>query len=53
MARSNASTYDRSREAIDAGAVAVGLGSVWTADGSSILTRVDPRTIDVVDRIDG
>ena len=44
--------YDRSREGVDPTAVAAGLGSVWTTDGSRRLTRIDPASIKIVDRID-
>ena len=43
--------YDRSREGLEPTAVAAGLGSVWTTDGSSTLTRVGPRTLTINDRI--
>ena len=42
-------TYDRSRESSDPTAVAAGLGSVWTTDGSRWLTRLDPKTLTVSD----
>jgi DNA-binding SARP family transcriptional activator/ABC-type branched-subunit amino acid transport system substrate-binding protein/DNA-binding beta-propeller fold protein YncE len=44
--------YDRSRESLDPSGLAVGLGSVWTTDGSRRLTRVDPTTMKVVGRYD-
>lgn len=47
--------YDQSRESLDptsVAAVAAGLGSVWTTDGTSRLTRVDPASLRVVGRTD-
>ncbi|HEY7398473.1 MAG TPA: BTAD domain-containing putative transcriptional regulator [Gaiellaceae bacterium] len=37
--------YDRSREAVDPDSVVAGLGSVWATNGSSELTRIDPRSL--------
>jgi branched-chain amino acid transport system substrate-binding protein len=44
--------YNRSREDLDPTAVASGMGSVWVTDGSRRLTRVDPRSVKILDRID-
>jgi DNA-binding SARP family transcriptional activator/ABC-type branched-subunit amino acid transport system substrate-binding protein len=44
--------YDQSRESLDPAALAVGLGSVWTTDGSRQLTRVNPTTMRLVGKID-
>jgi ABC-type branched-subunit amino acid transport system substrate-binding protein/streptogramin lyase/tetratricopeptide (TPR) repeat protein len=44
--------YDSSREVIDPTSVAAGSGSVWLTDGSRKLTRIDPTTNKVVQRID-
>jgi branched-chain amino acid transport system substrate-binding protein len=39
VAPRNPISYDRSRESLDPTSVAVGLGSVWTTDGSTSLVR--------------
>lgn len=44
--------YNRSREDLDPTAVASGLGSIWVTDGSRRLTRVNPRSLKIVDNID-
>jgi branched-chain amino acid transport system substrate-binding protein len=44
--------YNRSREDLDPTAVASGMGSIWLTDGSRNLTRVDPRRVKIIERID-
>ncbi len=43
--------YDLSRQAFDPTSVAAGAGSVWSTDGTQTLVRIDPKTGDVVRRI--
>jgi DNA-binding SARP family transcriptional activator/ABC-type branched-subunit amino acid transport system substrate-binding protein/DNA-binding beta-propeller fold protein YncE len=44
--------YNPSREDLDPTAVASGMGSIWVTDGSRRLTRVDPQSVRILDRID-